>query len=91
MAGQMAARKEARQKYQFEATGSDDELEDELDENLDETLDVTRRLKALAVAAGYVSLAFPRLLIQLARWLTLLFGSFAFVRADRRLRATMSD
>ena len=54
MAGQMAARKEARKQYQFEATASDDELEDELDENLDETLDVTRRLKALAVAAGCV-------------------------------------
>jgi len=48
----MAARKEARSKYQFEGGASDDELEDELDDNLEETLDVTRRLKALAVAAG---------------------------------------
>ncbi|KAL7413418.1 hypothetical protein BDY24DRAFT_407053 [Mrakia frigida] len=52
VAGAMAARKEARAKYQFEGGASDDELEDELDDNLEETLDVTRRLKALAVAAG---------------------------------------
>jgi hypothetical protein len=51
-AAALAARKEGRSKYQFEATASDDELEDELDENLDETLEVTRRLKALAVASG---------------------------------------
>jgi hypothetical protein len=53
-AGQASAeaKKEARSRYQFEATESDDELEDELDSNLDETLDVTRRLKALAMAAG---------------------------------------
>ena len=61
MAGQMAARKEARKQYQFEATASDDELEEELDENLDETLDVTRRLKALAVAAGCVPFFLPLL------------------------------
>jgi hypothetical protein len=48
----MAARKEARAKYQFEGGASDDELEDELDDNLDETLDVTKRLKALAMATG---------------------------------------
>jgi hypothetical protein len=51
-AAALAARKEGRTKYQFEATASDDELEDELDENLGETLEVTRRLKALAVASG---------------------------------------
>ncbi|CDZ97189.1 SNAP-25 (synaptosome-associated protein) component of SNARE complex [Phaffia rhodozyma] len=45
-------RKEARSRYQFEATESDDELEDELDDNLTETLDVTKRLKALALASG---------------------------------------
>jgi hypothetical protein len=48
----MAARKQARSRYQFEATASDDELEDEIDENLNETLEVTRNLKRLAMAAG---------------------------------------
>jgi hypothetical protein len=52
VAGKMAARAQARKKYQFEATASDDELEDELDENLDETLRVTRRLKMMATAMG---------------------------------------
>lgn len=51
-AAALAARKEGRSKYQFEATASDDELEDELDDDLNETLDVTKRLKALAVASG---------------------------------------
>ena len=51
-AGAMAARKQARSRYQFEATASDDELEDEIDENLNETLEVTRNLKRLAMAAG---------------------------------------
>ncbi|OWZ50525.1 synaptosomal-associated protein, 23kDa [Cryptococcus neoformans var. grubii Br795] len=52
MPGQQRARKDARSRYQFDATASDDELEDELDENLDETLEVTRRLKGLATAMG---------------------------------------
>lgn len=51
-AGALEARKKARGRYQFEATGSDDELEDELDENLNETLEVTKTLKRLAMAAG---------------------------------------
>lgn len=50
--GEQAAKKKARERYQFEATASDDELEDELDDNLNETLAVTKRLKDLAVAAG---------------------------------------
>ncbi len=50
--GEQARKKDARARYQFEATGSDDELEDELDDNLNETLEVTKRLKALAMAAG---------------------------------------
>jgi len=49
---QQTARKDARKRFQFEATQSDDELEDELDDNLDEIGDVTKRLKALASAAG---------------------------------------
>lgn len=50
--GEAKARKDARARYQFDATASDDELEDELDQNLDETLEVTRRLKTLATAMG---------------------------------------
>ena len=50
--GEQKAKKEARARYQFEATASDDELEDELDENLDETYEVTKRLKNLAMAMG---------------------------------------
>jgi len=46
------ARQEQRKRFQFEATASDDELEDELDDNLDEIHDVSKRLKALAMAAG---------------------------------------
>ncbi|CAE6428787.1 unnamed protein product [Rhizoctonia solani] len=49
---QQRARQNARARYQFEATASDDELEDELDDNLDEIHDVAKRLKALAVASG---------------------------------------
>jgi hypothetical protein len=51
-AAQMALQKEQRQRYQFEATASDDELEDELDGNLDEISDVAKRLKALGTAMG---------------------------------------
>lgn len=50
--GEQKAKKEARSRYQFDATASDDELEDELDDNLDETLEVTKRLKNLATAMG---------------------------------------
>ena len=49
---QQAMRKEQRSRYQFEATGSDDEIEDELDDNLDEVADATKRLKALGMAMG---------------------------------------
>lgn len=49
-AEQLATRKEQKKRYQFEATGSDDELEDELDDNLDEISDMTKRLKALGSA-----------------------------------------
>lgn len=47
---QLAERKQQRSRYQFEATGSDDELEDELDDNLDEIGEATKRLKALGMA-----------------------------------------
>ena len=50
--GEQKAKKEARERYQFEATASDDELEDELDENLDETYEISKRLKGLATAMG---------------------------------------
>lgn len=50
--GEQKAKKDARARYQFDATASDDELEDELDENLDETYEVTKRLKNLATAMG---------------------------------------
>lgn len=46
------ARKVERQRYQFEAAASDDEMEDELDDNLDEISDATKRLKALAMGLG---------------------------------------
>jgi protein transport protein SEC9 len=49
---QQALQREQRKRYQFEATGSDDELEDELDDNLDEISDVAKRLKALGTAMG---------------------------------------
>ena len=45
-------RKTQRQRFQFEATASDDELEDELDDNLNEISDMTKRLKALGSAMG---------------------------------------
>lgn len=49
---QQAMRKEQRSRFQFEATGSDDEIEDELDGNLDEIADATKRLKALGMSMG---------------------------------------
>ncbi|WVN89100.1 uncharacterized protein L203_104316 [Cryptococcus depauperatus CBS 7841] len=51
-AGVQKARKNARARYQYDATASDDELEDELDQNLDETYEITKRLKNLASAMG---------------------------------------
>lgn len=51
-AEQLTARKEQRKRYQFEAGGSDDELEDELDDNLDEISRVTKSLKALGTVMG---------------------------------------
>jgi Rad3-related DNA helicase len=51
-AAQKALQREQRKRYQFEATGSDDEIEDELDDNLDEISDVAKRLKALGTAMG---------------------------------------
>jgi len=49
---QLAARKEQKKRYQFEADEFDDELEDELDDNLDEISDMTKRLKSLGMAMG---------------------------------------
>ncbi|KAK7694621.1 hypothetical protein QCA50_001808 [Cerrena zonata] len=49
---QLSARKDQRKRYQFDATGSDDELEDELDDNLNEISDMTKRLKALGSSMG---------------------------------------
>ncbi|KAF8445960.1 hypothetical protein L210DRAFT_3610525 [Boletus edulis BED1] len=49
---QLAARKEQRKRYQFEAGGSDDEVEDEIDDNLGEISSVTKSLKALGTAMG---------------------------------------
>jgi protein transport protein SEC9 len=49
---QLAERKAGRQRFQFEATGSDDELEDELDGNLDEMSSGLKSLKALSLAMG---------------------------------------
>ncbi|KAM0793688.1 hypothetical protein ACM66B_001115 [Microbotryomycetes sp. NB124-2] len=46
------ARGSERQRYQFEATASDDEVEDEIDQNLDEMSNVVGRLKMLATTAG---------------------------------------
>jgi len=51
-ATQLALQREQKKRYQFEATGSDDELEDELDDNLDEISDVAKRLKALGMGMG---------------------------------------
>lgn len=44
--------KQARSRYQFEATASDDELEDEIDGNVDEIGDTAKRLNRLALAMG---------------------------------------
>ncbi|KAJ7706141.1 hypothetical protein B0H17DRAFT_1035883 [Mycena rosella] len=49
---QLANRKEQRKRFQFESTGSDDEVEDEIDDNLDEIGDATKRLRALGMAMG---------------------------------------
>jgi hypothetical protein len=49
---QQAERKKQWGRYQFEATGSDDEMENELDSNLDELGDAVGRLKGLAIASG---------------------------------------
>ncbi|TCD71501.1 Protein transport protein S9 plasma membrane t-SNARE [Steccherinum ochraceum] len=49
---QLAARKEQRKRFQFDATASDDEMEDELDDNLNEISDMTKRLKALGSTMG---------------------------------------
>ncbi|KAJ7492584.1 protein transporter SEC9 [Mycena latifolia] len=49
---QVSTRKEQRKRFQFESTGSDDEVEDEIDDNLDEIGDATKRLKALGMAMG---------------------------------------
>jgi hypothetical protein len=62
--GERKAKADARARYQFDATASDDDLEDELDENLDETLEVTKRLKGLATAMG----GLVGLLIRLKIW-----------------------
>lgn len=51
-AEQLAARKEQRKRYQFEAGASDDELEDDLDDNLNEISAVTKKLKALGTTMG---------------------------------------
>jgi len=49
---QQSVRKEQRSRFQFEATGSDDELEDELDDNLGEIGDAAKRLKNLGLSMG---------------------------------------
>lgn len=49
---QLRTRKAQRSRYQFESTGSDDELEDEIDDNLDEISEVTKRLNTLGKAMG---------------------------------------
>lgn len=46
------ARGADRGRYQFEATGSDDELEDELDSNLNDLSRVAGSLKLMAIASG---------------------------------------
>ena len=46
------ARGNERGRYQFEATGSDEEVEDEIDNNLDEIGGLAGRLKMLAMTAG---------------------------------------
>ncbi|KAI6031803.1 hypothetical protein BKA83DRAFT_4205538 [Pisolithus microcarpus] len=47
--GQLAAKKEQRMRYQFEAEASDDEIEDELDGNLDEISDLDAQNQRLDV------------------------------------------
>ncbi|KAI6047612.1 hypothetical protein EDC04DRAFT_2886449 [Pisolithus marmoratus] len=49
---ELAAQKEQRKRYQFEAGASDNELEDELDDNLNEISDLAKRLKGLGTAMG---------------------------------------
>ena len=49
---QIAESKAERKRFQFESTGSDDELEDELDDNLDEMSNGLKSLKALSLAMG---------------------------------------
>ena len=49
---QQSIRKEQRSRFQFEATGSDDELEDELDDNLGEIGEAAKRLKGLGISMG---------------------------------------
>jgi len=49
---QQNVRKAQRSRFQFDATGSDDEIEDELDGNLNEIGDMTKRLKALGTSMG---------------------------------------
>lgn len=49
---QQRVRKAGRGRYQFEATGSDDEIEDELDDNLDGIADAVSRMKSLGLAMG---------------------------------------
>ena len=49
---QQATRQQQRSRFQFEATGSDNELEDELDDNLDEIGDAAKRLKGLGISMG---------------------------------------
>ncbi|EIW86678.1 hypothetical protein CONPUDRAFT_115278 [Coniophora puteana RWD-64-598 SS2] len=49
---QLAARKEQRKRYQYEAGASDDEMEDELDDNLDEISRLTKNLKTMGVTMG---------------------------------------
>ena len=49
---QQNTRMQARSRFQFQKSASDDELEDEIDDNVDEIHDVTKRLRALATAQG---------------------------------------
>jgi len=49
---QLAARKEQRKRFQFDATASDDEMENEMEDNLDEISEAAKRLKALGTSMG---------------------------------------
>ncbi|KAF7984266.1 hypothetical protein HWV62_16112 [Athelia sp. TMB] len=49
---QLAARKEQRKRFQFEATEEDDGMEDDIADNLDEILQVTKALKLHAGTMG---------------------------------------